>query len=119
MAADRDGRIVNLGAQALFSTDTGDAWLLDVEDRLALPLARDGDRVPVRMVEADSQFGVGWTHEYRVDGELFTVLEQATGRVTIVSGYPTAKLPQPRVQATAAVREHREGTTAPLDPDTM
>jgi hypothetical protein len=42
-AADHDGRIVTLGQLILFSTKTGDAWLLDPADRLAARLARDGE----------------------------------------------------------------------------
>ena len=42
-AADHDGRIVTIGQLILFSTDTGDAWLLDVTDQLPARLARDGD----------------------------------------------------------------------------
>jgi hypothetical protein len=36
-AAEHDGRVVTLGQLILFSTDTGDAWLLDVPDQLAAP----------------------------------------------------------------------------------
>src|SRR5499427_6818048 len=42
-AARHDGRIVTIGQLILFSTETGDAWLLDKDDGLAAPLARDGD----------------------------------------------------------------------------
>src|SRR6266446_6111240 len=38
-AADHDGRIVTVGQLVLFSTETGDAWLLDPADRLAARLA--------------------------------------------------------------------------------
>src|ERR1700746_3047085 len=41
-AADRDGRIVTIGQLVLFSTETGDAWLLDPADQLAARLAREG-----------------------------------------------------------------------------
>jgi hypothetical protein len=41
-AAEHDGRLVTVGPLALFSTDTGDAWLLDAEDHLTARLARDG-----------------------------------------------------------------------------
>jgi len=34
-AAEHDGRVVTLGQLILFSTDSGDAWLLDVTDQLA------------------------------------------------------------------------------------
>src|SRR5215831_14306986 len=37
------GRIVTIGQLLLFSTETGDAWLLDPADRLAARLARDGE----------------------------------------------------------------------------
>jgi len=42
-AAEHTGRFVTIGPVALFSTDTGDAWLLDAEDHLAARLARDGE----------------------------------------------------------------------------
>jgi hypothetical protein len=42
-AADHTGRVVSIGQLILFSTKTGDAWLLDPSDQLAARLARDGD----------------------------------------------------------------------------
>src|SRR5207245_11160732 len=39
-AAQRQSRIVTIGQLVLFSTETGDAWLLDPSDQLAAPLAR-------------------------------------------------------------------------------
>jgi hypothetical protein len=39
-AAQRQSRIVTVGPLVLFSTETGDAWLLDPSDQLAAPLAR-------------------------------------------------------------------------------
>lgn len=38
-AAKYDGRFVNIGQLVLFSTDTGDAWVLDTSDQLATRLA--------------------------------------------------------------------------------
>src|ERR1700741_435115 len=42
-AANHDGRIVTIGQLVLFSTETGDAWLLDPTDRLPGRLAPGGD----------------------------------------------------------------------------
>ena len=39
-AAEHDERIVTVGQLVLFSTETGDAWLLDALDHLAARLAR-------------------------------------------------------------------------------
>src|ERR1700737_4112334 len=50
-AADHDGRIVTVGQLVLFSTETGDAWLLDPADRLAARLARYGENEPIHHQE--------------------------------------------------------------------
>ena len=69
-AADHDGRIVTIGQLILFSTDTGDAWLLDVTDHLAARLARDGDPEPIYLEETDTSFAIEWKGRYRIDGGL-------------------------------------------------
>jgi hypothetical protein len=93
-AADHDGRIVTIGQLILFSTDTGDAWLLDVTDHLAARLARDGDPEPIHLEETDTSFAIEWNGQYRIDGPAFIYADRATGRVTTVLGYPTQKLAQ-------------------------
>src|SRR5437588_2917211 len=47
-AADYDSRIVTIGQLILFSTKTGDAWLLDPADQSAARLAREGESEPLR-----------------------------------------------------------------------
>src|SRR6201989_1221723 len=42
-AAEHDGRVVTIGPLVLFSTETGDAWLLDPADHLAARIACEGD----------------------------------------------------------------------------
>lgn len=82
-AADHDSRVVAIGQLVLFSTDTGDAWLLDVTDQLAAPLARDGDPEP-------------WKGHYRIDGPAFIYTDRDSGRIRTVLGYPTQKIAQAR-----------------------
>jgi len=48
-AADHTGRVISIGQLILFSTKTGDAWLLDPSDQLAARLARDGDPEPIHI----------------------------------------------------------------------
>jgi hypothetical protein len=48
-AAVHDGRIITLGQLILFSTETGDAWLLDTEDRLATRIAQEGVPLPIHI----------------------------------------------------------------------
>ena len=76
------------------STETGDAWLLDVTDKLAVRLARDGDPEPIHLEETDTTFAIGWKGNYRIDGPTFVYSDRKTGRVTTIIGYPTKKIAQ-------------------------
>ena len=44
-AADQNGRVVTSGQLTLFSSETGDAWIIDRDDRLALRLAKPDVRI--------------------------------------------------------------------------
>src|SRR3982074_3037052 len=57
-APDYDGPIVTIGQLVLFSTETGDAWLLDPADRLAARLARDGGNQPIHIEETATTLAV-------------------------------------------------------------
>ncbi len=91
-AANHAGRIVTIGQLTLFSTDTGDAWLLDRSDQLAVRLARDGESEPVHIEDTDTGFAIGWKGHYRIDGHAFVYSDRETGRVVTILGYPTDKI---------------------------
>jgi hypothetical protein len=91
-AAQHDGRIVTLGQLLLFSTETGDAWLLDPSDQLATPLARDGEVLSVHIEETDTSFAIGWTGAYQIDGAAFVYRDKDSGNVRTILGYPTQRI---------------------------
>jgi hypothetical protein len=91
-AAEHIGRVVSVGQLVLFSTDTGDAWLLDVTDQLAAPLARDGDPEPLHLEETATSFAIGWKGHYHIEGSAFIYAERDSGRVRTIFGYPTQKI---------------------------
>ena len=93
-AADYDSRIVTIGQLILFSTKTGDAWLLDPADQLAARLAREGKSEPIHIEEADTTFAIGWKGRYRIEGPAFVYSDDDTGRVAAILGCPTDKLTQ-------------------------
>jgi hypothetical protein len=70
-AAEHDGRVVTIGQLVLFSTETGDAWLLDPSDQLAARLARDGDPEPFHIEENETTFTIHWKGRYRIEGAAF------------------------------------------------
>ena len=93
-AAEYDSRLVTVGPLVLFSTETGDAWLLDPTDSLAARVARDGDAEDVYFEETDTNFAIGWKGNYQIHGDAFVFVDRDTARATTVLGYPTRRLAQ-------------------------
>lgn len=93
-AAERDGRLVTVGPLVLFSTETGDAWLLDPADHLAARVARDGDPETIHFEETDTSFAIGWKGTYQIRGDAFVFIDRDTARLTTILGYPTRRLAQ-------------------------
>jgi hypothetical protein len=93
-AAEHDARFVAVGPLVFFSTETGDAWILDPSDQLAARLARDGDPEPIEFQETDTNFAIGWKGNYRIEGRAFIYADRDAGRIITILGYPTAKIAQ-------------------------
>src|SRR6266581_3951177 len=74
-AAQFDSRVVTLGQLVFFSTASGDAWMLDPADGLALKLAEKGNRNPAKIVETANRFTIEWTASYRLDGDVFMTMD--------------------------------------------
>ena len=93
-AAQYDRRIISIGPLLLFSAETGDAWMLDIADQLATPIARHGEALLVHIEDTDTNFAVGWTGNYRIEGELFIYHEKDSGNTRTIFGYPTERIAQ-------------------------
>ena len=87
-AAEHDGRLVSAGPLVLFSTETGDAWLLDPADHLAARIARDGDTEELYFEETDSSFAVGWKAITRS-----TVMPSSSSTATPPASPPSSAIP--------------------------
>jgi hypothetical protein len=93
-AAEHDARFVTIGPLVFFSTETGDAWMLDPSDQLAARLARDGDPEPIDFEETDTNFTIAWTGGYHIEGRAFVYSDRDSEQLTTILGYPTAKIAQ-------------------------
>jgi len=67
-AAKHDGRFVTIGPLVFFSTETGDAWMLDPSCQLAARLARDGDPEPIDFEETDANPSFAVSNRKRIEG---------------------------------------------------
>jgi hypothetical protein len=81
-------RIVTIGQLVLFSTKTGDAWLLDPADQLAARLARDGESEPIQIEETDTTFAIGWKGRYRIEGPALRYGSRRNSRIPTISCAP-------------------------------
>jgi hypothetical protein len=87
-AAEHDPWIRILRGLVLFSSESGDAWILDTDDQTANRLAVDGVPRTVYIDETDKGFTIHWQGSYRIDGEVFVYADHTTGRVVAILGYP-------------------------------
>ena len=90
-AQERDARVVTLGGIVFFSTETGDAWMLDPQDGFALCIVRDGAKQDYMILETESSFQIGWQAQYEIQDDAFTIT-MADGRVSTIFGYPTEEI---------------------------
>lgn len=93
----REARLLSLGRLIFFSTQTGDAWILDPDEGRARCLSLDGEKQPFTINETPTGFSIDWDSEYRIKGRLFTVLEYS-GSVRTILGYPTLQLEEAILQ---------------------
>jgi hypothetical protein len=84
-AAARLARIVSIGPLLFFSTEAGDAWVLDPAEMLSRCLARDGVPLPGGIVETPESFGVEWQFNYTLEADVLTVADHA-GRLVVIPG---------------------------------
>ena len=87
-AAERNGRMVSIGPLVLFSTETGDAWILEPSGQLATRLAVDGDSLPAIIDETETDYAIGWQGRYRIEGDAFIYEDRHSRRTTAIQGYP-------------------------------
>jgi hypothetical protein len=93
-AAEHDSRIVSIGQLVLFSSESGDAWMLDPSEHLAVRLASDGHPEPIPIEDTETSFAVAWTGQYRIVGPAFLYMDRDSGRAITIFDYPTRKLAQ-------------------------
>ncbi len=98
-----DARIVSVGGLVFFSTGDGDAWLLDVEDNLALCLMRGFERCEVEVQDGAETFSIRWDSTFAIEEGCFLVASQS-GKATAYPGYPTSALERAIQRARKATR---------------
>lgn len=93
LASQGEGRVVTVGSLVLFSTSKGDAWILDVEDSLALCLMREFQRREVGIRNDPETFRIRWEASFTIEQGCFMVAFEP-GRVTAYPSSPVSDIQQ-------------------------
>lgn len=91
IAQRRDAHIVTMESFVFFSTETGDAWMLDPDEGFSLCLVHDGKKQEFAISETPRSFSIGWNSDFRIKGSIFMVAERS-GSVRSIIGYPTKQI---------------------------
>lgn len=75
-----------LGNFIFFSTESGEAWMLDYRKNCALRLAEKNEIAPYTILESKERFQVEWKERFRIEGDLFIASRQ--GKETAFHNYP-------------------------------
>ena len=116
LAQASDARVVTLGQIAFFSTATGDAWMLDLDDGFAVCLAQEFAARPIPIKETDQTLAIQWNTDFEIEGDKFTVAERI-GSVQTFAGYPTDEIERLTQEVSAPVipaQAEREAAQARL-----
>ena len=87
----QDSRVVSLPPLVFFSTATGDAWMLDADDHLAIQLVAAQTRLPFAITETPDRFAIEWPGSFRIDRDIMSFIDRA-GRIRTIAGYPTEQI---------------------------
>lgn len=90
-AEKREGKLIVLGALILFSTEEGDAWMIDPEDKGANCLMEGFERKPVKAFDTENQYIVEWESLYKIDGDCFMV-QGVDKKVSIYFNFPVSEI---------------------------
>lgn len=93
-----DARIVSLPPLVFFSTATGDAWMLDADDSLAVQLAAAKTRLPFAITETRERFAIEWPGSFRIDRDAM-IFTDKSGRVRTLPGYLSQQIMAALAQA--------------------
>ena len=103
-AAAHDSRIVSIGQLVLFSSESGDAWMLDPSERLAVRLASDGHPEPIHIEDTETTFTVAWRGEYGIVGPAFLYTDVRLPDAEACSDGGDWRGPGPRCRPTSEPR---------------
>lgn len=79
------------GVFVFFSTEEGDAWVLEASGGDALQVAEAGQPIEVEVAQTEDAIEVTWSHQFTIRKD-FTVSAYADQRRSVYTSYPAARI---------------------------
>jgi hypothetical protein len=87
-AARREAKIMHLGVFVLFSTEAGDAWLLELSDMDGVQVANQGEVIELEMEENAETIEINWSHRFVIKEGKFVATAYKDKSVITHGDYP-------------------------------
>jgi hypothetical protein len=84
----REAKIMHLGVFVLFSTETGDAWLLELTDMDGVQVANQGKGIELEIEENADTIEINWSHRFTVEDRKFVATSYKDQSVITHDQYP-------------------------------
>ncbi len=91
-AQEKKRLVMTSGVLILFSTEEGDAWLLETTEQDALQLMNQGKELDVLIEENPETTTVEWSHTFKLKKKLFIVTSYKEKDQQIYEEYPVKKI---------------------------
>ncbi|MBU0910387.1 MAG: SEC-C domain-containing protein [Proteobacteria bacterium] len=88
VAEKKEKLVKPLGVFVLFSTEEGDAWLLEITEMDAVRVADKGSRIEVDLNENPETIEINWTHHFSIRKKQFVTTAYADEQETVWPAYP-------------------------------
>ncbi len=85
----RQASFYTLGAFILFTTVTGDGWVLEITEMDAVQVASNGKKLDIAIEENAETIEINWTYHFVLEGKIFIAKSYANNEITNWEGYPT------------------------------
>ncbi|MDH3393079.1 MAG: SEC-C metal-binding domain-containing protein [Desulfobulbaceae bacterium] len=87
-AVDGKSEVRTIGVFVLFSSDGGDAWLLELTDMDALLVARKGEALDIEIIESPETLEINWSHRFAIKDKQLRVTAYADKKEEELVGCP-------------------------------
>lgn len=91
-AVEKRQHIIEVGVFILFSTSSGDSWLLELTDSDCIQLADKGEKLEVPIKETPEVIEVDWSHTFAVNNKQFEVVAYKDKTQQVLDHYPTMEI---------------------------